>query len=117
MSAAHRDLSLDDTFQILSASRRRGVISALLALGEDVAKSDVTDYVAEIERSEADGDEEYDTTIRKRVQISLRQTHYPKLDDYGVIDYDRDGETVRKGPNFDAVVEKSFAEMPSGGVA
>lgn len=114
--AVRQDLSLDETFQILSASRRRGVISALLALGDEVSRSDVTDYVAEIESAE-DGDEGYEVSTRKRVQIGLIQIHLPKLDDYGVIDYDRDGATIRKGPNFETVVEKSFAPMPSGGEA
>lgn len=114
MSAVQESLTLDDTYHILSKSRRRSVIGALLVAGEKTTQSEIVDHVA-ASKEEVQKDGESDAEFRKRVYTGLRQTHLPKLDDYGVIDHDRDEGIVRKGPNFDAVVEQSFGvDLPGG---
>ena len=42
---------------------------------------------------------------RKTVYTNLLQTHLPKLDEMGVIDYDGDRKTVEKGPAADAMLK------------
>lgn len=37
------------------------------------------------------------------VEIQLRHTHLPRLDDQGFIDWDRTSDTITRGPSFDAI--------------
>lgn len=76
-------ISIDDVFTILSNSRRRAVISALMDEGQ-LTKRELIDRVT---ASETDVPvPEIESDERRRVQITLHQTHLPKLEDYGVIE-------------------------------
>jgi len=83
------ELSEDDVFHLLQNERRRRVLAYLREHddGEGVDMRDVVDAIAA---------EEHDTTVqalrskeRQRVYIALYQSHLPKLDDAGVIEYDQ----------------------------
>lgn len=86
-------ISKDAAFHLLQNSRRRAVLRYLIARGEDdVSMRGVAERVAAWEN---------DTTVsgltsieRQRVYIALYQSHLPKLDDHGVIDYDRNRGTL-----------------------
>lgn len=92
------DLSEDDVFHLLQNERRRRVLAYLREHddGDGVDMRDVVDTIAA---------EEHDTTVqalrskeRQRVYIALYQSHLPKLDDAGVIDYDQRRGWVSRTP-------------------
>jgi DNA-binding transcriptional ArsR family regulator len=85
-------LSEDTIFSILSNERRRYVLHYLDRVEPEAELSDLTEQVAAWENGVDVADLTYDQ--RKRVYTSLHQTHLPKLDDAGVVDYDRDRGTV-----------------------
>lgn len=85
-------LSPDDSFEILSNARRRYMIDYLHQQGGAESLSNIADHIAA---------REYDTPVdqidndqRRRVYISLYQTHLPKLVEYGVVEYDEDEKIV-----------------------
>ncbi len=85
--------SQDQVFDLLQNVRRRYALHYLRRVNHTVNLSDLTDHVASWE---------YDTTPaklareqRKRVYISLYQTHLPALADAGIIEYDRDTGKIK----------------------
>jgi hypothetical protein len=82
----------ETVFDVLSNERRRYVIHHLKAEDERVTVRDLSEQVAawenDIERARVTPKE------RKRVYTALHQTHLPKMDEAGVIDYDRDRGTL-----------------------
>lgn len=82
-----RDLSKDDVFHVLQNERRRLVLEYLDGEDGPVKMRDVAEQVAAWE---------HDTTVqalhsdqRQRVYIALYQSHLPKLDDLGIIEYNQ----------------------------
>lgn len=93
-----RAISKDDAYHLLQNSRRRAVLRYLLEHDPDrrFRMRDVAEAVAAWE---------HDTTVprltskeRSRVYIALYQTHLPKLDDHGVIEYDKERGHVELTP-------------------
>lgn len=85
-------LSKDEAFDVLRNSRRRSVISCLRAHGQAMSVKEVTRCVAS---------EEYDVPVEeltakqtKRVYTGLYQCHLERMDEIGVIDFDKDDNTV-----------------------
>lgn len=88
----------DEVFTLLRNDRRRAVLRRLRAVPETTL-SDLTDCVA---ASEADTTRErLRSRDRKRVYISLYQSHLPQLADAGIVAYDRNRGTVRRLPAAD----------------
>lgn len=92
-SGETQELSPNDIFHILQTNRRRDVISYLLDEAEPVQMGHLAEIVAA---------KEHDTTVaqltstqRQRVYIPLYQTHLPKLDEKGVIEYNKPRGIVR----------------------
>ncbi len=87
------DLEIGEVFEILKNERRRMVI-AYLKSQED--KSATLDVVAEhIAAIENDVDvSQISSSQRKRVYIGLYQCHLPKMDEYGVVDYEKSRGTI-----------------------
>ena len=87
-------LSQDDIFHLLQTNRRRDTIRYLLELDEESVKMrDIAEHVAA---------REHETTVaeltsaqRQRVYIPLYQSHLPKLDKKGVIEYNKSRGIVR----------------------
>lgn len=87
-------LSEDQIYHLLQNERRRKILRYLHNVNDQVAMRDIAEQVAAWEN---------DTTVqalaskeRQRVYISLYQSHLPKLDEKGVIEYDQSRGTVRK---------------------
>lgn len=85
-------LSDDDVFEVLYNRRRRAVVRHLREWGGSGSVSDLAERIAA---------DENDTTVqqlssyeRKRVYVALYQNHLPKMDDLGVVDYDKNRGTV-----------------------
>ncbi|MFW6435205.1 MAG: DUF7344 domain-containing protein [Halovenus sp.] len=81
------DLSVDVIFEVLKNERRRRVIEYLRANDGPVELGAVAEHIAALEN---DKDESAITYAeRKRVYVGLYQCHLPKMDDMGVIDFNR----------------------------
>ena len=92
---------LDDAtvFDILGNERRRTCLHCLAEHETALPVSELGKQVARaVADAETDGDELYDS-----VYISLCQTHLPRLDAVGLIEYEQDRKRVRQGPRFDAI--------------
>lgn len=88
---------MDDIFSLLSVERRRQTLerlreaqngTTLSALAEQIA-ADENDVRVELVTSDQ----------RKRVYIALYQSHLPKLDDAGVVEFEENRGTVELGAN------------------
>ncbi|MDY6774981.1 MAG: hypothetical protein SV253_02710 [Halobacteria archaeon] len=90
--------------QILSSQRRYETLSILIDEGT-VSVRDLADRVAEIES----GEKSPDSNKRKSVYVSLHQTHIPKLDTLGVIEYDENTKEARVSDSVGEVIEKYMA--------
>lgn len=85
-------LSRDDVFEILGNSRRRRMLRYLDSADGPVSVRElVTDVAA---HEEGTTPETVSQDHYKRVHVASLQTHLPKLDSVGVIDYDRDERSV-----------------------
>lgn len=81
-------ISRSDIFDILSNYRRVCIIQYLQNVDKEIVElRDVVDYVTDQETSDSPKESNYSN--RKSVYTALRQTHLPKLDDLGIIDYDK----------------------------
>ncbi len=87
------ELERDDLFHLLQSGRRRAVLSYLLAQGEEsYVMRDIAEAIAAWENETTV--EALSSTQRQRVYIALYQSHLPKLDEYGVIEYEQSRGTV-----------------------
>ena len=91
------ELSRDELFALLSSARRRYVLQYLSRSGGTADFEELTLSVAAWE-NEAEP-EEIDETDRKRVYVSLYQTHLPRLEDNGVVEFDQDAGVISAGPH------------------
>lgn len=113
MSESDRDaLSRDVLFDMLSSPRRRYVLHYLHQAGGRAELGELADHVAAWEN---------DTTIeqlgsqeRKRVYISLYQTHVPKLDEVGVVEYDQSSGVVDLADRADELAPYLSEESGNG---
>ncbi|MFC4448397.1 DUF7344 domain-containing protein [Halorussus aquaticus] len=89
------ELSQDEVFEVLKSPRRRYALYYLRREGGESELSDLTEQVAAWENETTPA--ALSTDQRKRVYISLYQTHLPKLDEANIVEYDRDAGIVRLG--------------------
>jgi hypothetical protein len=88
MGTSESALSQDVVFDILSSSRRRYV---LYRLRETEGPVELTKLAEQVAAWENDTDTDQITEQeRKRVYVSLYQTHIPRLDEVGLVVYDRE---------------------------
>ncbi|MBX0323135.1 hypothetical protein EGH21_08855 [Halomicroarcula sp. F13] len=94
--------ALDDgaIFDVLRNERRRATLS-VLPPDESVSVSSLAEQVAAIENDTTP--ESLTERQRKRVYVSLHQSHLPKMDDLGIVAFDREAATVSLGPAGDDV--------------
>ncbi|MFC4549530.1 MULTISPECIES: DUF7344 domain-containing protein [Halorussus] len=93
--AHSEELSQDEVFEVLKSPRRRYALYYLRREGGEADLSDLTEQVAAWENETTPA--ALSTEQRKRVYISLYQTHLPKLDEANIVEYDRDAGVVRLG--------------------
>lgn len=94
-------LTEDELFELLSNRRRRHILHTLMRKEETVDIGDLSQQIAAWE----DGleYEEVSSTDRKRVYTALQQSHLPKMDKTGVIEFDRDRGVVEPTPTLENV--------------
>jgi len=94
-------LSRDEVFDILSSPRRRYVLYYLREYGGPVELTALAEKLAAWENDTTV--EELPPQARKRVYVSLYQTHVPKLRDAGLIEYDSDSGELELADNSSPV--------------
>ncbi|WP_394741479.1 DUF7344 domain-containing protein [Natronococcus roseus] len=110
-------LSSDDIFHLLQTNRRRDTIRYLLEEEGPVKMRDVAEYVAARENDTTVA--ELSSTERQRVYIPLYQSHLPKLDEEGVVEYNQPRGIVKPTDNLEIfapyieATEKGTAELDS----
>lgn len=83
----------DAVFEILRASRRREVLRYLDAHGGEAKIGAIAEYIA---ARENDVDRAAVTSSqRKRAYVGLYQMHLPKMDGYGVVEWNKDRGFVK----------------------
>jgi len=92
----------NEVYDILRNERRRNVLRHLQSEGGDatVTIGDLADAIATAETGESPPPSD----TRQSVYVSLHQTHLPKLDNLGVVEYDRDDRTVELRPAAEEVL-------------
>jgi len=107
------ELTQDLVFDILSSPRRRYVLYYLRTVGEPIPLNDLAEHVAAWENETTV--EELSDQERKRVYVSLYQTHIPKLDSVGIVDYDQQSGLVsltNKVHRIDDYLTESSSPIP-----
>jgi len=98
-------LSIDEVCHLLQNRRRRGVLRYLREADGTAKMSDIAEAIAAAENGTTV--ERLDHDERKRVYIALYQTHLPKLDDAGIVEYDSErgniAATAAAGQLYDAM--------------
>lgn len=90
-------LSKNEAFHVLSNQRRRYALHYLQQRDGQAELSDLAEQVAAWENDTSVS--AVDSDVRKSVYISLHQSHLPKMDEIGVVEYDRDRNTVSLADN------------------
>lgn len=85
-------LTSDSVFELLSSKRRRMVLFYLRQEREPTSVNELAEQIAAME-NEVEV-EDLTSQQQKRVYVSLYQTHLPKLEAMGVIDYDKEAGQV-----------------------
>lgn len=96
-------VSKDTVFDILSNARRRYVLHYLREKGEPVELGELAQELAAWENETTV--EELTKQQRKRVYVSLYQTHIQKLANAGLVEYDRDTGMIALGDHVDQIGE------------
>jgi len=112
MSSEEDQLTQDDVFDILSSARRRYVLYMLKTEGP-MELTALAEHVAAWENDTAV--EDLSKQQRKRVYVSLYQTHVPKLAESGLVDYDQESGIVEMGTRADTV--DRYLETEDDGLA
>jgi len=88
MFSNNDELSQDTVFDVLSSARRRETIAILREEETPIELTTLAEIVAARENDTTV--EELSSQDRKRVYVSLYQTHVPKLVDVGIVEHDTD---------------------------
>ncbi|RXK51361.1 DUF7344 domain-containing protein [Halorientalis pallida] len=84
-------LDAGEIHDILRNDRRRLAIKCLRERDDALSVRDLSEQVATRETGESPAPRDK----RRSVYVSLHQTHLPKLDELGIVDYDTDSKEVR----------------------
>lgn len=90
MSEGGSSLTEGEIHDILRNDRRRAVIEFLFEHDRQATIRELSEHIAALES----GEEPPPRNIRQSVYVSLHQTHLPKLEGLGVVDYDTDSKDV-----------------------
>ena len=83
--------TLDEQLEIVSNVHRRNMLHSLVEHNPQNDRTAATKGARQVTEAE-------------RVDIEMDHIHLPKLEDRGLIDWDRDERVVTKGPQFDEIV-------------
>ncbi|ELZ01495.1 hypothetical protein C482_06964 [Natrialba chahannaoensis JCM 10990] len=94
-------LTEDELFELLSNRRRRHILHTLITETEQVDIGTLSQEIA-AEEDELAFDE-VSSSDRKRVYTALQQSHLPKMDNAGVLEFNRDRGTVEATPALEDI--------------
>ncbi|MFD1515751.1 DUF7344 domain-containing protein [Halomarina rubra] len=100
--SAPETLAKDDLFHLLQNERRRRAVQYLVEQEGSVDMGSIAEHIAALENDISVA--QLTSAQRKRVYVGLYQCHLPKLDEAGVIDYDKNRGTVSRTPLTDSLV-------------
>ncbi|WP_089826424.1 DUF7344 domain-containing protein [Halogranum amylolyticum] len=109
-----RSLSRDELFHLLQSGRRRAVVRYLCD-HRDESTFEMRDIAVQVAAWENDKPvDRLESDERQRVYIALYQSHLPKLDEAGVIEYNQSRGWVESMPLLDRVEQYLVVdEQPS----
>jgi hypothetical protein len=93
----HRTFDEDVVFELLGNHRRRECLKYLDTTEPPVDVRELAQHVAEAIETD------HDPELERSIYTTLCQTHLPRLDERGIVDYDSTGKRVSTGPAFDAI--------------
>ncbi|OLZ40448.1 hypothetical protein A6E15_05350 [Natrinema saccharevitans] len=106
------DLTQAELFDVFSNARRRHAVQYLKRTG---GTCDLAPLVEQVAAWENDTDpDDVTRTQRRRVYISLYQTHLPMLEDHGIVDWDPDGHRIELLPSeerFDPYLDRHLEDQ------
>ncbi|ODR83267.1 hypothetical protein BG842_09920 [Haladaptatus sp. W1] len=85
------ELSLDDVFDVLANRYRRRLLFALI------------DHNAQDDSTRVSADVTIEDENANHLKIQMVHTHLPKLDERGLIEWNRDSNQVEKGARFEDI--------------
>lgn len=94
-------LTTDGVFELLSNHRRRMVLFCLRQRGGSVGMNELAEQMAAMENNVPVSD--LTSQQRKRVYVSLYQTHLPKMADMNIIEYNEEEGVVRLTDQTDEI--------------
>jgi len=109
------ELPLDQVFEILKNKRRREALAYLRSADElPVTIGELAEHIAAIENDTTP--DAISSSERKRVYVGLYQCHLPKMDEYDVVDFDKDRGNIQPDENISELerfVDAGEAEVDS----
>ena len=94
-------LPKDDLYEVLANRRRRYTVHALEGNGREMELGEIAEKVAAWENDIDEVEVSYDE--RKRVYTALQQSHLPKMERKGVVEYDKNRGIVKPTPALEDV--------------
>lgn len=91
-AAAGPELTQTEAFDILSNDRRRHALHYLLSHDGGTEIGELSEQIAAWENGE--DVEQVTADQRRRVYVSLHQTHLPRMDDAGILSYENSRDTI-----------------------
>jgi hypothetical protein len=98
---------------VLSNERRQMVIDKLRESGGTMSARKLSEHIAECETGESPPPR----NIRQSAYVSLHQTHLPKLDDLGIVEYDESDKTVTLDETASREVGIYMETVPEYGIS
>ncbi|MFC4357662.1 hypothetical protein ACFO0N_06830 [Halobium salinum] len=109
------ELGKDDLFHVLQNQRRRRVLNFLRTTDGQVDMRDIAEQVAAWENGKEVA--EISSDERQRTYIALYQSHLPKLDEMGIVEYDQSRGVVERtslADSFDPYLDIDVAVGEDG---
>jgi hypothetical protein len=107
------DLEAVEIHDVLSNERRQMVIDRLRESEGSISARDLSEYIAERETGESPPPR----NIRQSAYVSLHQTHLPKLDELGIVEYDQSEKTVELDEAASREVGVYMETVPKYGIS
>lgn len=93
------EITESECFALLADRRRRTLVRTLDEVDTALSIDELAERIADREYERPTGDDP------RTVRISLAHNHLPRLEDHGVVSYDRDARTVSLRPSGTALVD------------
>jgi hypothetical protein len=113
LSGSSVELSAVEIHDVLANERRKMVIDLLRRERTEMSARDLSEHIAERETGESPPPR----NKRQSAYVSLHQTHLPKLDELGIIEYDQSEKTVALDDEANRQVSVYMETVPKYGIS